>query len=214
MAVAIHQVLATLGYGDAIGHEVLGIQRALRGAGYDVGDLRADGRPAPRRSHGGLPRAARREPSGQHPHPSLLDRIAGLARRLRAPGADGARVPQHHAAGVLRRRAQGARRAMFPRATRAGPLQGPLRPRARRLGIQPPGARRHRLPGDRRAAGGARLLAPGRPGQLHAGRPVRRRLGQRGVCRARDSQQALRGRHPQLPRLQALVQSRARGCSS
>jgi len=31
---AVHQVLATLGYGDAIGHEVLGIQRALRSAGY------------------------------------------------------------------------------------------------------------------------------------------------------------------------------------
>jgi L-malate glycosyltransferase len=35
MAVAIHQVLATLGYGDAIGHEVLGIQRVLRAAGYE-----------------------------------------------------------------------------------------------------------------------------------------------------------------------------------
>jgi glycosyltransferase involved in cell wall biosynthesis len=32
---AVHQVLATLGYGDAIAHEVLGIQRALHGAGYD-----------------------------------------------------------------------------------------------------------------------------------------------------------------------------------
>ena len=31
----VHQVLATLGYGDAIGHEVLGIQRALRSAGYE-----------------------------------------------------------------------------------------------------------------------------------------------------------------------------------
>lgn len=31
----VHQVLATLGYGDAIGHEVLGIQRVLRRAGYD-----------------------------------------------------------------------------------------------------------------------------------------------------------------------------------
>ena len=31
---AVHQVLATLGYGDAIGHEVLGIQRVLRSAGY------------------------------------------------------------------------------------------------------------------------------------------------------------------------------------
>jgi glycosyltransferase involved in cell wall biosynthesis len=33
--VRIHQVLATLGYGDAIGHEVLGIQRVLRAAGHD-----------------------------------------------------------------------------------------------------------------------------------------------------------------------------------
>jgi glycosyltransferase involved in cell wall biosynthesis len=32
--VAVHQVVATLGYGDAIGNEVLGVQRALRGAGY------------------------------------------------------------------------------------------------------------------------------------------------------------------------------------
>ena len=33
--VAIHQVLATLGYGDAIGNEVLGIQRVLRRAGHE-----------------------------------------------------------------------------------------------------------------------------------------------------------------------------------
>ena len=32
---AVHQVLATLGYGDAIGNEVLGIQRVLRDAGYE-----------------------------------------------------------------------------------------------------------------------------------------------------------------------------------
>jgi L-malate glycosyltransferase len=31
----VHQVLATLGYGDAIGHEVLGIQRVLRAGGYE-----------------------------------------------------------------------------------------------------------------------------------------------------------------------------------
>jgi glycosyltransferase involved in cell wall biosynthesis len=31
---AVHQVLATLGYGDAIGHEVIGIQQVLRRAGY------------------------------------------------------------------------------------------------------------------------------------------------------------------------------------
>ncbi len=35
MPVAVHQVLATLGYGDAIGHEVLGIQRVLRRAGFE-----------------------------------------------------------------------------------------------------------------------------------------------------------------------------------
>ena len=33
--IRVYQVLATLGYGDAIGHEVLGIQRVLRAAGYD-----------------------------------------------------------------------------------------------------------------------------------------------------------------------------------
>ena len=33
--IRIHQVLATLGYGDAIGHEVLGIQRVLRNQGYE-----------------------------------------------------------------------------------------------------------------------------------------------------------------------------------
>ena len=31
----VHQILATLGYGDAIGNEVLGINRALRRAGFD-----------------------------------------------------------------------------------------------------------------------------------------------------------------------------------
>ncbi len=34
-SIQVHQVLATLGYGDAIGHEVLGIQRVLRGAGFE-----------------------------------------------------------------------------------------------------------------------------------------------------------------------------------
>ena len=33
--IRIHQVLATLGYGDAIGHEVLGIQRVLRERGFE-----------------------------------------------------------------------------------------------------------------------------------------------------------------------------------
>jgi glycosyltransferase involved in cell wall biosynthesis len=33
--IAVHQVMATLGYGDAIGNEALGIQRILQAAGYD-----------------------------------------------------------------------------------------------------------------------------------------------------------------------------------
>ena len=33
--IRIHQVLATLGYGDAIGHEVLEIQRVLSQQGYE-----------------------------------------------------------------------------------------------------------------------------------------------------------------------------------
>ncbi|MEO6222107.1 MAG: glycosyltransferase family 4 protein [Vicinamibacterales bacterium] len=35
MAAKVHQILATLGYGDAIGNEVLGINRTLRAAGYE-----------------------------------------------------------------------------------------------------------------------------------------------------------------------------------
>ena len=62
MPVAIHQVLATLGYGDAIGNEVLGIQRVLQGAGYEseifvqtadprLEDLTLDYRDLPDASH-------------------------------------------------------------------------------------------------------------------------------------------------------------------
>ena len=56
----IHQVLATLGYGDAIGHEVLGIQRVLRVGRLRIGHLRSDGRSAPRRSDPRLSRPDRR----------------------------------------------------------------------------------------------------------------------------------------------------------
>jgi L-malate glycosyltransferase len=61
-SIAVHQVLATLGYGDAIGHEVLGIQRVLREAGYEsdifvetadsrLEDLTVDYRELPDASH-------------------------------------------------------------------------------------------------------------------------------------------------------------------
>ena len=62
MRPAVHQVLATLGYGDAIGHEVLGIQLVLRAAGYQseifvetadrrLEDLTVDYRDLPEASH-------------------------------------------------------------------------------------------------------------------------------------------------------------------
>ena len=141
----VHQVLATLGYGDAIGHEVLGIQRVLRARRLRVGDLRRDRRSAARGSDARLPRDGRRGRARRRADPSFLDRIARVAHRLRAARPDGARLPQHHAAGVLRRRAQGPGEAVLPRPARADRLHRPLRARARRLRIQPAGARGARL---------------------------------------------------------------------
>ena len=119
MSGAVHQVLATLGYGDAIGHEVLGIQRVLRSAGYEseifveTAHRRLESLTTDYREMVGRSRARR------HPHPSLLDRIARVADRLRAARTHGARVPQHHAAGVLPRRAQGSRQVVLSRTARA-----------------------------------------------------------------------------------------------
>ena len=141
MPVAIHQVLATLGYGDAIGHEVLGIQRVLRGAGYESEIFVQTADPRLEHLTLGLSRPGRRQPSRQHPDSPLLDRIARVADGLRAARSHGARLPQHHAAGVLRRRQQGAGAALLPGPPRAGALQDALRPGARRFGIQPAGAR-------------------------------------------------------------------------
>jgi glycosyltransferase involved in cell wall biosynthesis len=63
-----HQVLATLGYGDAIGHEVLGIQRVLREAGFrsDVFVETAD----PRLEH--LTRDFQELPDDSHPDHLLV----------------------------------------------------------------------------------------------------------------------------------------------
>ncbi len=156
---AVHQVLATLGYGDAIGHEVLGIQRVLRRAGLRVGHLRRDGRPPARAADARLPRARRRQPSRQPAAPSFFDRLEGVANGVRAAGSDGAHLPQHHAARILRRRPPHAGAPVLPRPARASRLRRPLRSRARRLRVQPPGPRGARVSADRRAAGRARLLA-------------------------------------------------------
>ena len=70
--IRVHQVLATLGYGDAIGHEVLGIQRVLRAAGYDSeifvepADSRDVGEPVPQ-GHGGTPQPGKIEVAAGFP---------------------------------------------------------------------------------------------------------------------------------------------------
>ncbi len=55
----VHQVLATLGYGDAIGHEVLGIQRVLRRAGYESEIFVETADPRLEDLHGRLSRSCR-----------------------------------------------------------------------------------------------------------------------------------------------------------
>ena len=106
-----------------------------------VRDLRRDRGSAARGPDHRLPRHGRRSRARRPADPPFLDRIARVADRLRAARADGARLPQHHAAGVFRRRPQGAGQALLPRTPRADGVHRPLRPRARRLRIQPPGAR-------------------------------------------------------------------------
>ena len=122
---AVHQVLATLGYGDAIGHEVLGIQRVLRAAGYESDIFVETAERRSRALDSRLSRAGRRQPSGQPAAPPLLDRIEGVADRLRAARSDGAHLSQHHAARVLRRRAPDARAAVLSRPAGAARVRRP-----------------------------------------------------------------------------------------
>jgi glycosyltransferase involved in cell wall biosynthesis len=76
---AVHQVLATLGYGDAIGHEVVGIQRVLRAAGYesDIFVETAD----PRLEH--LTRDYRDLPDASHPQNLLFHHFSIGSRASR-----------------------------------------------------------------------------------------------------------------------------------
>src|SRR3972149_11298628 len=85
-SVEVHQALATLGYGDASGHEALGIQRVLRGAGFrsDIFVQTADPRVEP------LTRDYRELAGASHPdhiliHPfSIGSRISPIADALPA----------------------------------------------------------------------------------------------------------------------------------
>ena len=103
--------------------------------------------------------------------------------------------------------------ALLPRPARADRVHRPLRARARRLGVQPPGARGARLPRHRRAAGRAGLHATSTSGPDRvARRRLRRRLDQRAVRRPGDPEQEVRGRDPRVSRLPHAPQSARRGC--
>ena len=139
----VHQVLATLGYGDAIGHEVLGIQRVLRSAGFDseIFVETADPRLEP------LTLDYRDMIGSIGPQDVLIHHFSIGSRASRTayalPGRMALDLSQHHAARVFHRRAQGPGQAVFSRQTRAHRLHRPLRHRARRFGLQPePSSRR------------------------------------------------------------------------
>ncbi len=76
---AVHQVLATLGYGDAIGHEVIGMQQVLRTAGFesDIFVETAD----PRLEH--LTRDYRELPGASHPDNVLFHHFSIGSRASR-----------------------------------------------------------------------------------------------------------------------------------
>ena len=205
--VRIHQVLATLGYGDAIGHEVLGIQRVLRAAGHESEIFVETADSAPRVADARLPRAGGLQRSRQPAAPPFLARVEGLAHGVRAARSDGAHLPQHHAARVLRRRPPDARAPVFPRPPRASRLRESLRPRDGRLGVQPPGPDAAGVSAHGRAAGRSRFLASRSAAPNRARRrPVRRRLDEHPVRGPGDREQEDRGRHPLLSRLPLDVQ--------
>ena len=127
-----------------------------------------------------LPRDGRRRRARRRADPPFLDRLARVADGVRAAGPDGARVPQHHAAGVLPRRPQGPREAVLPRTPRADGLHRPLRAGARRLRVQPAGARGARFSHDRRAARSCRTSRTSTwHAGPHAGGRLRRRVDER-----------------------------------
>ena len=174
---AVHQVLATLGYGDAIGHEVLGIQRVLRAAGYDseifveTADTRLED----------LTYDYRDLVDASHPDNLLIHHFSIGSRASRVAYALPDRMalvyhnitPPEYFVGVHKQLV----RAVLEGTPRAEGVRRPLRSRARRLGVQPAGTGGARLPGDRRPAGGPGLLAPRRHPRLARRRPVRRRAG-------------------------------------
>ena len=137
MPPAVHQVLATLGYGDAIGNEVLGIQRVLRRAGYEseifveTADWRLE--------H--LTVDYRDLPDASHPDNVLFHHFSIGSRASRVAYALPDRMvlvyhnitPPEYFIDVHPMPDP----AVLPRTSRAWLLRLPLRPRTGRLRVQP-----------------------------------------------------------------------------
>ena len=158
----VHQVLATLGYGDAIGHEVLGINRVLREAGYES-EIFVDTVDA-RLEH--LTHDYRDLASFSSPDNILIHHfsIGSRASRIAYALPDRMVLVYHNITPpeyfvdvhpLLVRQCFRGRRELSAYAE-------PVRPRAGRFGVQPAGTGGDGLPSDRGPPGGARLRAPRR----------------------------------------------------
>ncbi len=206
MSRGVHQVLATLGYGDAIGHEVLGIQRTLQSAGYEseifveTADRRLESLTTDYRDMVG----------SIDEHDILIHHFSIGSRASRTAYALPGRMalvyhnitPPEYFIGVHQRLVKlcyQGRRELTAYIGRCDLALGRLR-------VQSPGARRARVRRHRRPAGRARLL-PSRCRAEHDGRRrLRRWLDQHPVCRPRHSEQEVRGHHPRLPRVSPQLQ--------
>ena len=204
----IHQVLATLGYGDAIGHEVLGIQRALRQAGFESEIFVQTADHAARGSDARLSATSSR-PAIRRTSSSIISPSARAPRASRTPCRIAMILVYHNITPpefFLDVHEQLAEQC-FKGRRELGIYRGARRSGARRFGVQPAGARGARLQSHRRPAGGARLLASrSRAERSDCGR-VRRRMDEHPVRRPDHPEQAHRGRHPLFPRVSAHVQS-------
>ena len=206
VVIRIHQVLATLGYGDAIGHEVLGIQRVLRAAGYEseifveAADHRLEA----------MTRDYRELIDFSHPDNLLLHHFSLASKASRTAFALPDRMaliyhnitPPEFFVGLHRSLSSECFRGRRELAR----LRRSVRSRARRFRVQPPGSRGARVQEDRRPAGRAGFLASRRGRRSHGRRSVRRHLDQRPVRRPDGAEQEDRRRDPLLSRVSHVLQ--------
>jgi len=207
--VKVHQLLAALSYGDAIGNEAARGPAAAARGGARVGHLR--GARAP-------PRGALARPLWEYGEVSSPQTvciyhfsIGSAAGRLVHGAPDRLVIVYHNITPAASSSVSPPPRwSLPPRPPRARGVRVADRARPRRLRVQPCGARGVRLLPDRRPAH--------RPGPVAlrsaslAGRPqaLRRRPGERPLRGAGHPEQAVRGPDPELRRLPEVAQPRSR----